>query len=150
MSGTYNDTNRQPLPRCLDYSTACAIGLQRNIIRQDTSIRPQHDFDDILSKWLEKKDIFSAIDLVSESLILKNFTSENTKKAAQFILGNTTEKQFSPRELATHYLETKSTGILGSKEQVTPIDFTHEQIARLKKTVIFNPINALAWADLAI
>ena len=149
MSLTFNDANRQPIPRCLDYATACAVGLQKINFQKNRAETPRRTTDIYHSKWLDSKNINNALDLVSESIILKEYDSPDAKEAAQFILDNA--KSFYPIniELAEHFLESQP---LSTKtgELISPVDTTHERIANLKASVRFNPFNPLAWSDLAL
>lgn len=148
MSGIFDDTNRQAMPRCIDYSTACSLGLQRIIRKQEkaheTELNPR-----TRQEWQNAPNLDTAIDLVTEALIVKKFKSDEVIKAAHHILKEAPTSSRLIRELANHFLEQPSSDKI-ELSPVTQIDIEYKRIARLKKRVRLYLANPIAWSDLAL
>lgn len=149
MRGIIDDSNRQTLPRCLDYFTACSLGLQRLIRKREkdfveAGIRPES-----IKEWRENPDIYTAVDLLAEAIIVKNFKSGEAIKAANYILSKAPVWSKLIRELANHFLEPKLSNKIIFNE-ITPIDVRYENIGNLKKSVRMYQFNPIAWSDLAL
>ncbi len=149
MKGIIDDSNRQVVPRCLDYLTACSLGLQRAIRRSNKEPWQKKISAESIKEWKESPDIDNAVDILAEALIIKNFESPEAIKAANFILEKAPINYTLIRELANHFLEPK----LADKNvhnQIKTIDVSHENISNLKKSVRDYQLNAIAWVDLAL
>ena len=149
MSGTFDDKDRQAIPRCLDYSTACALDLLRIIRKQEKAHKTEVQSSRARQEWQNNPSLNTAVDLVAEALIVKEFESEDAIKAAHHILRKAPTSSRLIRELANHFLEEPSLG----KIEIGPIterDIGHECVAPLRKSVRAYPINPIAWSDLAL
>jgi tetratricopeptide (TPR) repeat protein len=149
MSGIYDDKNRQAIPRCVDYSTACSLGLLRIIRKQEKAHKTEILSPRTKQEWQNSPSLATAVDLVAEAMIVKNFESEEAIRAACYVLKGAPTSSRLIRELANHFLEQPSSG----KINLTPImqtDTGYEHIARLKKSVRLYPINPIAWSDMAL
>ena len=149
MSGTFDDTNRQAIPRCLDYSTACALGLLRIIKKQEQAQEKEVLSSRTRQEWQNSPSLATAVDLVAEALIVKKFESDEAIKAAQHILREAPASSRLIRDLANHFLEKPSSGKIELSSE-TQIDFRRERIASLKKSVRLYSVNPLAWSDMAL
>ena len=149
MSGTFDDTNRQAIPRCLDYSTACALGLLRIIKKQEKAQETEVLSSRTRQEWKNSPSLAIAVDLVAEALIVKKFESDEAIKAAHYILSKAPTSSLLIRELANHFLEQPSSGEI-EISPITQIDIGRERVAPLRKSVRAYPINPIAWSDLAL
>ncbi|GAI79477.1 unnamed protein product, partial [marine sediment metagenome] len=149
MSGTFDDTNRQAIPRCLDYSTACALGLLRIAREHERIIRPEFQKFRAISKWQESHNIYTAVDLLAEALILKDFKSEHAIEAADYVLNKSKTTNTVLNELASHFLEQPSKQNIQST-QISEPQIAYPAIANLKKSIRFYDRNPIAWCDMAL
>lgn len=149
MSGTFDDTNRQAIPRCLDYPTACALGLLRITREHEKKIKPEFQISRAISKWQENPNIYTAVDLLAEALILKDFKSEYAIKAADYVLNKSKTTNTVLKELASHFLEQPSIQNI-QLMQIGEPQIAYTVIANLKKSVRFYDKNPIAWCDMAL
>jgi len=149
MSGTFDDTNRQVIPRCLDYPTACSLSLLRNIREQEGAHKTEGQSSRVREEWQSSPSLATAVDLLAEALIIKNFESDEAIKAAHYVLNKAPASYRLIRELANHFLEQPSLGKI-EISPITQIDFGREYVAPLRKSVRAHPINPIAWSDLAL
>jgi tetratricopeptide (TPR) repeat protein len=149
MSSTFNNTIRQAIPRCLDYSTVCALGLLRAEREHSIKIKPEFQISSVISKWQKNPNIYTAVELLAEALILKDFESEDSIRAANYLLNQS--KTINPiiKELASHFLEPPSFNIALLFNISEPQE-RYTSIANLKKSVRFYHRNPIAWCDMAI
>ena len=149
MSSTFNNTIRQAIPRCLDYSTVCALGLLRAERQHNIKSKPEFRISNVISKWQKNPSIYTAVDLLAEALILKDFESEDARRAANYLLNQS--KTINPiiKELATHFLEPPAINIALLLNISEPQE-RYTNIANLKKSVRFYHRNPIAWCDMAI
>jgi tetratricopeptide (TPR) repeat protein len=149
MTGTFDDTNRQVIPRCLNYATACSLGLLRIIRKQEQSGKSEVQSSHASLEWQNNPNLAAAVDLVGEALILKDFSSDEAMKAAHYILSEAPASSLLIIELANHFLEQPSS----DKITISPtmqIEAVSERIARLKKSVRWHPMNPIAWSDMSL
>ena len=104
MSVTYDDRNRQAIPRCLDYPRACALGLIRILKKQEKAQETKVLSSITTQEWQYSPTLATAIDLVAEALIIKDFESGEAIKAANYILSKAPSSSLLIRELANHFL----------------------------------------------
>lgn len=149
MSVIYDDTNRQVVPRCVTYATACSLGLLRVNRKQEQVDKTEVTDSDARKEWIENPRIAAAVDLVGEALILKDFQSNDAIKAAKYILSKAPLSSLLIRQLANHFLEAPAS-VWMEANQVREADADREDIARLKKSVRNYPENPLAWSDLSL
>jgi len=149
MSVTYDDKNRQVIPRCMEYSTACALDLLRVIRKQDKIQITGLEDSNARQDWLDRPSIAAAVDFVAEALILKEFESEEAIEAAKYILSKERAYSLLIRQLASHFIEPKR---LKWEEtfEFQSINESREDIARIKKSVRMHPVNPIAWSDLSL
>lgn len=70
MSGTYDDSNRQVMPRWYPFKTACQLGdLKPETIREKPKLELPASFNQKGKDWREKRTIFHALELVGTALI---------------------------------------------------------------------------------
>lgn len=149
MSVIFEDKARLVMPRYVEYWTACSIGLQRAIRRTREVTKNRVNDSDARREWLDEQTIPTAVDLVAEALIVKDYESEEAVKAAKYILDGTDASSILIRQLASHFLEevvpywTKPVNTLTLEEH-------RGNIARLKKSVRIHPLNPIAWSDMAL
>jgi len=148
MSGTFDDTNRQAIPRWLDYAAACSLGLLRSMREQEDVQRREGQTSRVGLEWLGSPSLAIAIDLVAEALILKNFESEEAIKAANYVIDEAPSSYILVRELANHFLEPASG--YTNLSLVANIDVDRARVACLKKSTRTNPFNPIAWSDLSL
>lgn len=149
MSGTFDDTNRQVIPRWIDYEMSCFLGLLRTkgklVHPSDFPVRnPQTALD-----WQSTPTLITAVDLVAESLILKDFEAQQSCEAALFILDNVPESSSLIRDLADHFLNEPAPSGEVIKTNYSS-DYVRSCIATLKRSVRGHPLNPIAWSDLAL
>lgn len=149
MSVTYDDKNRQVIPRCLEYSTACSLDLLRVIRKQEQIQKTGLQDSNARQEWLDRPSIATAVDFVAEALIIKEFESEEAIEAANYILNKERACSFLIRQLASHFLEPKPLKWAEPLE-IQSINESREDIARLKKSVRMYPENPIAWSDLSL
>jgi len=149
MSATYDDRNRQAIPRCLDYPRACALGLIRIIKKQEKAQETKVLSSITRQEWQNNTSLATAVDLVAEALIIKDFESDEAIKAAHHILKKAPASSGLIRELANHFLEPPSLGEIEIGPR-TQIEVGRECVAPLRKSVRAHPINPIAWSDLAL
>ena len=105
MSVIYDDTNRQAIPRCLTYATACSLGLLRVNRKQEQVQKTEVKDSNAKKEWMENPSIATAVDLVAEALIVKDFQSSEAIKAAKYILSKGSLSSPLISQLANHFLE---------------------------------------------
>jgi len=149
MSATFNTTIRQTIPRCLDYATISSLGLLRALRQHEIKIGPESQVSNAAIKWQKDPNIYTAVDLLAEALIIKDFESEDAKRAARYLLNQ--YKTTSPiiNELATHFLQQPLINIAHLLDVSEPQN-RYTNIANLKKSVRFYHRNPIAWCDMAI
>ena len=149
MSVIFEDKNRLVMPRYLEYLTACSLGLLR-IIRKKEEV-PITDMKDSNAKkdWLDNPTIPTAVDLVAEALIVKDFEFKEAIEAAKHILDRAVSSSILIRQLANHFLEQPRSDWI-EPSCVPTVDARYEYISRLKKSVRMHPVNPIAWSDLAL
>jgi len=149
MSVVFEDKNRLVMPRCLEYSTACSLGLIRMIRKKEEA--PITDVKDSNAKedWLDNPTIPTAVDLVAEALIAKDFQFKEAIEAAKYILDRADSSSILIRQLANHFLEQPRSGWIEPGDILT-LDARYRCIARLKSSVRMHPVNPIAWSDLAL
>jgi hypothetical protein len=86
MSGIYDYTKRQVVPRCVTYATACSLDLLRVNRKQEQVDMTEVKDSNAKKEWIENPNIATGVDLVGESLIVKDFQSNDAIKAAKYIL----------------------------------------------------------------
>jgi tetratricopeptide (TPR) repeat protein len=149
MSVTFDDSFRQVVPRWLDYASSCSLGLLRIVNKKmndefEIFPNPRIEFD-----WENDPNLFSAIELVAEAVILKTFESLKAKEAARFILKNASNSSLLVLELARHFLEETN----NKNDFVSPGRGEWEDrslIKSLKKTIRTHLNNPIAWSDMAL
>lgn len=149
MSGTFDDANRQAIPRCLDYSTSCALRLLRITKKQEKAQEPEVLSSRTRQEWQNNPSLATAVDLVAEALIVKKFESDEAIEASHHILRKAPASSRLVRELANHFLEQPCLGKI-EISPTTQIDLGRECVAPLRKSVRAYPINPIAWSDLAV
>lgn len=146
MSSNYRDDNRQAMPRCIDYSTASSLGLLRAIRNQGRGI--ENMSSKTREEWLKSPTIFTAIELLGEAVIIKDFQSDEVIKAARYIINKIPESSKFIRELADSFLRETSSNEVGLHP--TTVEVHYRRIARLKETVRRYPYNPIAWCELSL
>ncbi len=149
MSVIYDDTKRQVVPRCVKYATACSLGLLRANRKQKQVDKTEVTESDARQEWIENPCIATAVDLVGEALIVKDFQSDDAIKAAKYILSKAPLSNLLIRQIANHFLEVPASGWMEAN-QVPEANVDQEDIAILKKSVRTYPENPLAWSDLSL
>jgi|GEM_PF-2563292 len=149
MIGIFDDSYRQVVPRWLSYKSACMLGLLQSIKKSANNILSNRSFIKAESEWGNNHNLFTAIDLIGEALILGDYNSVVSREAAEFILSY--KKSGIPflKEIACHYLEdvreSVQNNILNKKK-----DFERYQINYLRGLVREHPLNPIAWSDLSL
>ena len=149
MSFIYDDTNRQAIPRCLPYATACSLGLLRINRKQEQVKKTEVKDSDARREWMEDPRIATAVDLVAEALIVKDFQSSEAIKAAKYILSKDPLPSSLISQLANHFLEIP-VSIWTEPSKIPEVDADREDIARLKRSVRNYPMNPIAWSNLSL
>ncbi len=149
MSVIFEDKNRLVLPRCLEYSTACSLGLLRIIRKKEEA--PITDMKDSNSKkdWLDNPTIPTAVDLVAEALIVKDFEFKEAIEAAKYILNRANSSSILIRQLANHFMKQPRSDWI-EPSYILTVDARYEYISRLKKSLRMHLVNPIAWSDLAL
>lgn len=149
MSIRYDDSNRQAIPRCLPYATACSLEILRiNKIAEQLHGILEED-SNAIREWIEKPRLTSAIDVVAEALIVKDFSSTEARKAAKYILSKGASCSSLVRQLASHFLEVT----VSTWEEISEIpdrDARGREIGILRRSVRNYPVNPIAWSDLSL
>jgi tetratricopeptide (TPR) repeat protein len=148
MSVRYNDTNRQAVPRCLPYETACSLGLLRASRKKEEILKHEVKGSDATREWTENPRIATAVDLVAEALIVKDFQSIDAIAAAKFIIEKAPLSSTLIRQLASHFLETPIS-IWKEQDKIPDVD-VGKDIARLRSSVRYYILNPIAWSNLSL
>lgn len=148
MSIKYDDSNRQAVPRCLSYATACSLQVLRTNRRVEEMRGTVVEDSDAGREWVENRNLISAIDLVAEAIIVKDFNSREARKAAKYILRKSAVCSPLVRELAGHFLKRVSTW--EEMGEILDRGGYRKEIARLKSSVRDYPLNPIAWCDLSL
>lgn len=146
MSATYEDNNRQTMPRCIDYATAACLGLLRAI--KSRQIELGNLSSNARDEWLRNPTIFTAVDLLSEAIIIKDFASDEPINSAKFILSKAPQSFKFIRELAHSFLQ--ETPPSDPVQSPSSQELHHKRIAKLKRTVRLYPYNPIAWSELSL
>ena len=149
MSIKYDDSNRQAVPRCLPYATACSLQILRINRRAEQMHGTVVEDSDAGREWVENPGLISAIDLVAEAIIVKDFNSREAGKAAKYILSKAASCNSLVRELAGHFLKVPVSGWEATSE-ILDRDGYRREIARLRESVRDYPVNPIAWCDLSL
>jgi tetratricopeptide (TPR) repeat protein len=149
MSIIYEENNRQAVPRCLSYETACSLGLLRANKKIEQLYKPEVKDSDAMKEWIENRRLATAVDLVAEALIVRDFQSRDAIAAAKFILSKAPSSSLLIRQLANHFLETPVSRWT-DPSNIPDIDAVRKDIARLKKSVRNYLVNPIAWSNLSI
>lgn len=149
MSGTFDDKNRQVIPRWLDFKTACNMGFFSDKTKkaiEEVKLRHDHlpDLD-----WVTHPNITTAVEFLSSHLVVGAFASEDAQNAARFILKNSLKESLLVRNLAQTFLD-----MGGDAKQPIHLNMTDTQarieIAQGRKLLRENPANPIAWSDLSL
>jgi tetratricopeptide (TPR) repeat protein len=149
MSGIFDDSNRQVIPRWLDYHTSCALGLLAGARPQQSPLVVFPPNPTKLTDWEATPTLVTAADIVAESFILGTNTVTQAEDAARFILKHASPASVLIRELATTFLQQ---GAFVAPSTV-PSDFANHgrrSVAILKRSVRASPVNPIAWSDLSL
>ncbi|WP_337287557.1 hypothetical protein [Candidatus Methylomirabilis sp.] len=150
MSGTYDDSNRQVMPRWYPFKTACQLGdLKPETIREKPKLELPASFNQKGKDWREKRTIFHALELVGTALIGGDFLNPYANEAAVFILDSEEPPTSLGRQIAEVYKSDRNIDNTCSIELPTDNLRHRYEIAYLKKLLRRYPRNAIAWADLA-
>ncbi|MBA7706104.1 hypothetical protein ES703_114950 [subsurface metagenome] len=149
MSGIFDEKNRQVIPRWLDYSASCSIGLLRHIRKQEEPNQGTLDNPRVIEDWKTNPNLFSAVDLLAEALIIKNFVFDEAIKAAQLIIRDAPSSSILIRELAKHFLE-PPVSIKLESSQIGQPNYIKRLIGQIKKSVRTHPLNPVAWSELSL
>ncbi|MFH0961046.1 MAG: hypothetical protein V1897_20370 [Pseudomonadota bacterium] len=149
MSGTFDDTYRQVIPRWLDYEMSCYLGLLRTKGKLVYPSGFPTRYSQAALDWQSNPTIITAADLVAEKLIFKDFEAKQSRDAAIFILDNAPESARLVRDLAEHFLNEPT-----FSEEIIKTNYSREYaracIATLKRSVRSHPLNPVAWSDLSL
>lgn len=137
---------RRLLPRWLNSQSASYVGLSGSAEIPLASDRSQFQHIAAEREWIRDGSLFSAIDLVSSSLIYSDWDNFHSKSAAKYILDSDISSS-SARELAQCYLNGATFCLAYGGDE------TNEEIkaliARLRNSVRSTPIDPISWLDLA-
>jgi Flp pilus assembly protein TadD len=150
MSGLYDDSNRQVMPRWYPFWTACQLGdLEPDTTRETPKLESPASIIQKVKDWREKRTIPHALELVGTALIAGDFLNPDGNEAAAFIL----ESQEPPKSLGRQIAEVyKSDRTIHNVDSIKlpADDLQHRfEIAHFKDLLQRYPRNAIAWADLA-
>lgn len=149
MSVIYEDNNRQAVPRCLPYETACSLGLLRVNRKIDQLYKPDVNNSSAMREWIEDRRLATAVDLVAEALIIRDFESSEAIAAAKLILSKAPSSSTLVRQLAGHFLET-TTSRWSDPSNLSDVKAVRRYIARLKESVRNYLYNPIAWSNLSL
>jgi len=146
MSGIYDDSNRQIIPRWYSFNTACQMGdLEPESVRESPKHQSPQAFEQKVLDWRSNKTAFHAVDLVGTALITGDYSNSDAKEAAQFILSAAKNVPSLGREIAeifsTGSSEPASHDSVGLKVKLPQVRL---EIARLKAMIRRYPRNAIA------
>jgi len=149
MSTTYNDSNRQVVPRWYTLRIACLMGdLTPAGVTGMPKFQSPERYQKKIQDWRNKQTLPHAVDLVGTALITGDFDNKYVKKAASFIATSGEDTGFG-REIAELYLGGNQLNSKSSIQQDSDILHHRVEIARLKNMTRKYPRNAIGWADLA-
>ena len=149
MSMIYEDNNRQAVPRCLPYETACSLGLLRVNRKIEQLYKPDVNNSNAMQEWIENRRLATAVDLVAEALIIRDFESSEAIAAAKLILSKAPSSSSLVRQLANHFLQT-TTSRWTDPSNLLDVNAVRKYIARLKKSVRNYLYNPIAWSNLSL
>ena len=149
MSGIFDDSNRQVIPRWLDYRMSCALGLVVAARPQDSALVAFAPRDSKLTDWRAMPNLPTAVDLVAESFILNNRSSVDANAAARFILDHAHQDSCLVRELAASFLE-RDAPEPTQNNHVPSGDAGEHLVAVLRRSLRSSPLNPVAWSDLSL
>lgn len=149
MSVIFNDTKREVVPRWLDYQTACSLSLLKSNREQRPGSILEEQHSRVLHEWVDNPNTATAVELIAEAIIIKDFTSVDAINAANYILRNASSSYPLHRELATYFLNQSATNLSRPSLEFKDIDRS-KCIANLRQNTREYSYNALAWSDLSL
>lgn len=149
MSGVFNDTKRQVVPRWLDYRTSCALGLLAGAQPKKSPLVVFSNDPAKLTDWASTPNLMTGADLVAESYILGTNSNTQAIAAARHILKQAPPSAIIIRELANAFLQ-QATSSRPQQLRTDYANFGRGEVTILKRVVRANPANPVAWSDLLI
>ncbi len=154
MTAIPDDTKRAVIPRWLDYATACALKMSHSI---NTRISPSLNIDKsssekhahVIDKWRTEPTLINAVDLVSESIIFKEYDSKDAQDAAKYILTNSPAMYSTQKDLAQYLLQATESPLQQNNTAINPA-LNGNNLKIIRQGLSIYPTNALAWSDLSI
>jgi Flp pilus assembly protein TadD len=149
MSGIFDDSNRQVIPRWLDYRTSWALGLLAGAQPQRSPMVVFSPNPEKLADWETTPTLVTAADLVAESFIRGTYAGTRPEDAARFILKHAPPTSILIKELAATFLQSEAP----AAPLIEPTDFSNHgrrYVAILRRSVRASPVNPVAWSDLSL
>lgn len=147
MSGTFDDRNRQVMPRWLDYQTACALGQLSSSQMQKKALGEFRREQNSEEEWLNTPSITTAAELVGACLATGEYGDNEAKKAASYILKCSANQSLLIRDLAETFID-----LCGEQRCSKYTDKVTSQslsVGKLRKSLSEAPTNPIAWSDLS-
>ena len=147
MSVSFDDRNRQVMPRWFDYRTACALGQLSTTQAQKKPLVKLQRGQELEDEWLFYPSITSAAEVVGTCLATGEYGAHEAKKAAHYILRHSANQSLLIRDLAQTFID-----LSDEKKRSEYSDSMMSQslsVGKLRETLGENPANPIAWSDLS-
>ncbi len=151
MSSQFDFNNRQIIPLFNTYKCASIKGeIQPQLISSSPKLISIEAHAQSENKWIESRDLFSAIDLIDSALIINDVSNQEVLSACKYVLANKGKTNPLIVEMANQILpikgETESCIVNNHDVRCEEI---YAKISNLKRLTIDYPTNAITWIDRA-
>ncbi|MBU1702310.1 MAG: hypothetical protein KJ970_09695 [Candidatus Eisenbacteria bacterium] len=150
MSQTFDDTNRQILPRWYPFGIASQLGDLEPVAERETpKISSPMAFAVKAEEWRQKRTLAHALDVVGTALVSGAFHDHDGREAAGFVSASAESEHSLGRQIAESYLRG------GRTPTPSQVDLPFEElanratIAHLRALTRRFPRSPIVWADLA-
>lgn len=147
MSVFADDSDREVIPRWLEYQIARSIGLFKGPAVTTVTRNSRYD-EEVLRDWLNAPNLATAVELVSHSFINKDFSSSEAVNAAKYLQENSSQLFPLQLEIANYFLSINKDH--PTFEQETQPQSIKRTVSKLRLSLQQYPLNSLAWSDLSI
>jgi len=150
MSRTFDDSNRQIIPRWYPFKMACQLGdIEPERAFNKPKVESLDAFNQKVNEWREVRSIYNAIDVVGSALIMGDYLNPYSIDAAAFILSSGEPLYSLARQIAEAFNKYRNSEPENERRFLTN-NLQHKlEIKSIKVFVRSYPRNAIAWSDLA-
>ncbi|MBU8921215.1 MAG: hypothetical protein KOO63_05285 [Bacteroidales bacterium] len=149
MSGTFDQSKRQVIPRWLSYHASNALQLLSSESSSRSTLSRTRAGLSAQEKWQNDNNLSHAVDFVGEAIVISDFDNAQALDAAKFILTNVSSEKKHVRALAKHYVDPRD-DISEDDQFAVKTDPINSRISSLKSRTATHPIDPISWADLSL